>query len=48
VAAVPAGHWKVSTFAGLRANGLVAPMVLGGAMNGASFLAYVALGAEGD
>ncbi len=42
VAAVPAGHWKVSTFvAGLRAEGLVAPMVLDGAMNGAAFLAYV-------
>ncbi len=42
VAAVPAGHWKVTTFvAGLRADGLVAPMVLDGAMNGAAFLAYV-------
>ena len=42
VAAVPAGHWKVSTFvAGLRADGLVAPFVLDGAMNGAAFLAYV-------
>ncbi len=41
IAAVPAGHWKVSTFvAGLRAGGLVAPMVLDGAMNGAAFLAY--------
>jgi transposase len=42
VAAVPAGHWKVSTFVcGLRAGGLTAPMVLDGAMNGAAFLAYV-------
>ena len=42
VGAVPAGHWKVATFvAGLRADGLVAPMVIEGAMNGAAFLAYV-------
>ncbi len=42
VAAVPAGHWKVATFvAGLRADGLVAPMAIEGAMNGAAFLAYV-------
>ena len=42
VDAVPAGHWRVTTsVAGLRTDGLVAPMVLDGAMNGAAFLAYV-------
>jgi transposase len=42
VAAAPAGHWKVVAFvAGPRADGLVAPMALEGAMNGAAFLAYV-------
>lgn len=40
--AVPYGHWKTSTFvAGLRHDGLIAPMVLDGAMNGEAFLAYV-------
>ncbi len=39
---VPHGHWKTTTFvAGLRADGLVAPMVLDGAMNGDVFVAYV-------
>jgi transposase len=42
VAAVPHGHWKTSTFvAGLRADGIVAPLVLDGAINGTSFRAYV-------
>jgi transposase len=42
VAAVPHGHWKTSTFvAGLRADGVVAPAVLDGAINGTSFRAYV-------
>lgn len=42
VAAVPHGHWKTSTFvAGLRADGVVAPVVLDGAINGSSFRAYV-------
>ena len=42
VDSVPAGHWKITTFVcGLRHDGLVAPMVLDGAMNGAAFLAYV-------
>lgn len=42
VAAVPHGHWKTSTFvAGLRADGVVAPVVLDGAINGLSFRAYV-------
>jgi len=42
VAAIPHGHWKTSTFvAGLRADGVVAPVVLDGAINGTSFRAYV-------
>lgn len=42
VAAVPHGHWRTSTFIGaLRCAGLVAPGVFDGAINGASFLAYV-------
>lgn len=41
VGAVPHGHWKTTTFvAALRADGLVAPMVLDGAMNGDVFVAY--------
>lgn len=41
MAAVPHGHWKTTTFtAGLRLNGVAAPMLLDGPMNGASFLAY--------
>lgn len=40
-AAVPHGHWKTTTLvAGLRCDGLTAPMVLDGAMNGAAFKAY--------
>ncbi len=40
--AVPHGRWKTSTFvAGLRGTGLTAPLVLDGAMNGATVLAYV-------
>lgn len=40
-ASIPHGHWKTTTFtAGLRLNGLMAPMVLDGPMNGAAFLAY--------
>lgn len=39
---IPAGHWHTTTFlCGLRANGLIAPLVLDGAINGAAFLAYV-------
>ena len=39
---VPHGHWNVSTFvAALRCDGIVAPMVTDGAMNGEIFLAYV-------
>lgn len=41
-ASVPHGHWKTTTFtAGLRRSGLMAPMLLDGAMNGDAFLAYV-------
>ena len=41
-AAVPHGHWKTTTFtAGLRYDGIAAPMVLDGPMNGEAFLAYV-------
>lgn len=40
-ASVPHGHWKTTTFtAGLRLNGLTAPMLLDGPMKGAAFLAY--------
>ena len=42
VATVPHGHWKTLTLvAGLRIDGLTAPYVIDGAMDGASFLAYV-------
>ena len=42
VDSVPAGHWKITTFVcGLRHDGVVAPMTLDGAMNGAAFLAYI-------
>jgi len=41
-APVPHGHWKTTTFtAGLRYDGISAPMVLDGPMNGEAFLAYV-------
>jgi transposase len=42
VAAVPAGHWKTTTLiAGLRATGVIAPLVLDGPMTGPAFRAYV-------
>jgi hypothetical protein len=42
VDAAPHGHWNTSTFiAGLRQDGLVAPCVFNGAVNGELFLAYV-------
>jgi transposase len=42
VESVPQGHWKTITFVGaLRASGLVAPLVVDGAMNGELFRAYV-------
>lgn len=41
-AAIPHGHWKTTTFtAGLRLDGLSAPMLLDGPMNGTVFRAYV-------
>jgi transposase len=41
-APVPHGHWKTTTFtAALRRNGITAPMVLDGPMNGEAFVAYV-------
>lgn len=42
VASVPHGHWKTSTFvAALRCDGITAPCVLDGAINGEFFRAYV-------
>jgi transposase len=42
VGATPWGHWKTTTLvAGLRANGVVAPLVLDGPMTGEAFRAYV-------
>ena len=42
VAKAPWGHWKTTTFtAGLRCDGLIAPFVLDGPMNGEAFLVYV-------
>ena len=42
VAKVPHGHWKTLTFiAGLRVDGLTAPYIIDGAMDGPAFLAYV-------
>ena len=41
-AAIPHGHWKTTTFVGgLRLDGMTAPMMLDGPMDGAAFLAYV-------
>lgn len=41
-AAVPHGHWKTTTFtAGLRLDGMVAPWLLDGPMDGEAFLVYV-------
>lgn len=40
--AIPHGHWKTTTFtAGLRLDGIAAPLVLDGPMDGGTFLAYV-------
>ena len=40
--AVPHGHWKTTTFVvALRLTGLVAPLVVDGALNGELFLKYV-------
>lgn len=42
VAAVPHGHWKTTTFlAGLRQDGVVAPYVLDGPIDGVHFVAWV-------
>lgn len=42
IGTVPHGHWHTTTFlCGLRHDGLVAPLVLDGAINGEAFLAYV-------
>lgn len=42
IASIPHGHWKTTTFVGgLRAEGMTAPMVLDGAMDGPAFIAYV-------
>lgn len=42
VGKAPWGHWKTTTFtAGLRCDGLVAPWVLDGPMNGEAFLIYI-------
>ena len=42
VGSVPHGHWKTITLVvGLRHDGMVAPFVIDGPMNGAIFLAYV-------
>ena len=36
------GHWETVTFiAGFRQTGIVAPMLIKGAMNGEAFLAYI-------
>ena len=42
VAKAPHGHWKTLTFiAGLRHDGIVAPCVIDGPINGTSFAAWV-------
>src|SRR6478672_4940731 len=42
VSDAPMGHWETVTFiAGLRQIGVVAPMLIKGAMNGEAFLAYI-------
>ena len=42
VSDAPMGHWETVTFiAGLRQTGIVAPMLIKGAMNGETFLAYI-------
>ena len=42
VGEVPMGHWETLTFiAGFRQIGIVAPMLIKGAMNGEAFLAYI-------
>ncbi len=42
VSDAPWGHWKTTTFtAGLRYNGVTAPFVLDGPMDGQAFLVYI-------
>jgi hypothetical protein len=42
VAAIPHGHWKTMTFiAGLRHDGMTAPWVLDGPMDGPAFVTYI-------
>jgi transposase len=42
LAAIPHGHWKTITFVGgLTLGGVIAPMMLDGAMDGAAFLAWI-------
>src|SRR4051812_16682467 len=42
VCAVPHGHWKTTTFVGaLRHDGMIAPCVISGPMNGETFLAWI-------
>ena len=42
IAHAPFGHWKTTTFvAALRYDGVTAPCVFDGPINGARFLAYV-------
>ncbi len=42
VGRVPHGHWQTTTFlAGLRHDRIVAPLVLDGAIDGPTFLAWV-------
>ena len=42
IAKAPFGRWRTLTFlAGLRCDGLTAPCVIDGPINGASFRAYV-------
>ncbi len=42
IAKIPHGHWKTLTLvAALRVDGITAPYVIDGAMDGQSFLAYV-------
>ena len=41
-AAIPHGHWKTTTLvAGLSSDGIIAPMILDGAIDGEMFSAYV-------
>lgn len=42
IATVPHGRWHITTFVGaLRQGGFTAPLVIEGAINGETFLAYV-------